>query len=123
MRFVSVGVNASLKVPRLGSEFPFVRINLAGHSSDTAAITANRNANTLFNVFFCGSMHSVSLDDNDPNLLAVTSRPPNDAPPLRCCIMRDGFASDPAGIDPETHWPMKRGMRWGRTTTTQTRIR
>jgi hypothetical protein len=33
-------------------------------------------------------------------LLALTSKPPNDTPPLRCCLCRDPDPTDPRGIDP-----------------------
>jgi hypothetical protein len=100
MTFVKAGVNPSLTIPGLGSQFAGVRLNLAGATPDTDAIKARRQASILFNVFFVGRFISPSLDGDPPNLLAVTSKPPNDDKPLRCCLCRDAQKGDPPGIDP-----------------------
>ncbi len=99
--FVKRGVNPALRVPGLGGQVPAVRVH--GHGGpDFDAIGKNEKPDILFDIFFVGSLADLS----DPakiemnNLLAITTRPPDDSKPLRCCICRDAQASDPAGIDP-----------------------
>jgi hypothetical protein len=101
MRFVQAGVNASLKIPGLGTSVQGVRATALGGTPDTDAIKARRNAAALFNVFFFDKFNlAVDLSDGTlPDFLALTSRPPKDDPPLRCCLMRDVQPGDPAGND------------------------
>jgi hypothetical protein len=55
----------------------------------------------LFNVFFVGRFLDISNPGGPtPDLLALTSRPPDDDKPLRCCLCRDPDPTDPPGIDP-----------------------
>jgi hypothetical protein len=99
MKFVNSGANPSLSIGGLGGGMPGVRINLNGSTADTAAIKA-RKADVLFNVFFVGSFIDVTnFSGVQSDLLAVTSKPPNDDKPLRCCLCRDPQKGDPPGID------------------------
>jgi peptidoglycan hydrolase-like protein with peptidoglycan-binding domain len=100
MRFINSGVNPSLKIASLGREVPGVRASQFGSTPDTKAIKANQNASILFNVFFFGRfITTAGTDGTQPDFLALTSRPPNDDKPLRCCLCRDAQEGDPSGID------------------------
>jgi peptidoglycan hydrolase-like protein with peptidoglycan-binding domain len=101
MVFVNNGVNPRLQIAGLGGGTPGVRVNQFGSTSDTDAIKANYKSDILFNVFFVGNFTDVSnIDATVTNFLALTSRPPNDNKPLRCCLCRDAQTGDPPGIDP-----------------------
>jgi hypothetical protein len=92
--FVKSGVNPSLSIPGLGGGTPTVRVSEKGHTDDTRAITA-RKGDVLFNVFFVGSFFDNDDLNSNPSYLALTSKPPNDAKPLRCCLCRDRQNGDP----------------------------
>jgi hypothetical protein len=98
--FFNRGVNPSLRVSGLGREIPAVRLH--GHGGpDFDAIAKNEKSNILFNVFFAGSLADLSGTNIEMNnFLAITTRPPTDSKPWRCCICRDAQRSDPPGIDP-----------------------
>jgi hypothetical protein len=98
LMFVKSGANPNLIIRGLGTDVPAVRINLNGKTADTVAIKSRFVGNILFNVFFVGSIVDASLA-LPQDLLAITSKPPGDDPPLRCCICRDPQPGDPAGID------------------------
>jgi hypothetical protein len=87
-KFVIAGVNPSLSIPGLGSGMPGVPINRNGSTADHIAIKA-RKANVFFNVFFVGNVIDVTNKGKPQTILANTSKPPDDAKPLRCCICRD----------------------------------
>jgi hypothetical protein len=84
-KFVIAGVNPSLSIPGLGSGMPGVPINRNGSTADHIAIKAN----VFFNVFFVGNVIDVTNKGKPQTILANTSKPPDDAKPLRCCICRD----------------------------------
>jgi len=92
--FVRSGVNPSLSIPGLGGGMPTVRVSVQGHTHDTRAITA-RKGDVLFNVFFVGTFFDNDDLNSNPSYLALTSKPPNDAKPLRCCLCRDPQQGDP----------------------------
>ena len=97
--FVNAGVNPSLNIPGLGGGLAAVRTNPdKGHTDDTEAITA-RKSDVLFNVFLVGSFFDLPTLDSNPSYLALTSKPPNGAKPLRCCLCRDPQQGDPPGVD------------------------
>lgn len=98
--FVNGGVNASLKVPSLGGGTGGVRVSRSFSTPDSKAIKAHQQSGHLFNVFFVGSFVNPSLEGTSENFLALTSRPPDDDKPLRCCLFRDHQQSDPPGLDP-----------------------
>jgi peptidoglycan hydrolase-like protein with peptidoglycan-binding domain len=101
MVFVNRGANPRLTVRGLGNDFAGVRVATSGGTADTDAIKASRKADVLFNVFFVGRFIDVTNPDgSQENFLALTSRPPDDDKPLRCCLCRDRLPSDPARIDP-----------------------
>jgi hypothetical protein len=99
--FFKAGSNTALRLPGVGGPMAAVRIQKSGGGPDWNAITANRRADAFFNVFFVGEIVDLtnlgSPTRND--VLAITSRPPDDTPPLRCCVCRDPVPSDPVGID------------------------
>jgi hypothetical protein len=98
--FKRSGENAKLVVPGLGLT-QISGVKLHGHGGpDFDAIAKNEKPGILFDVFFVNTLVDLS-DPMNPevnNLLAITTRPPNDTKPLRCCICRDASPSDPAGI-------------------------
>jgi peptidoglycan hydrolase-like protein with peptidoglycan-binding domain len=101
INFVRSGVNPSLKIAGLGSQVPGVRASQFGSTPDMASITAQRQPDTLFNVFFFGKfLLTPNSDGTMSDFLALTSTPPSDTPPLRCCLCRDRQPGDPAVIDP-----------------------
>jgi hypothetical protein len=108
--FTNVGVNPSLPVAGVGGGlkpggFSGVRVNEFSPfqllETDIHRIEVNRRAEFLFNVFFVGRFLDLSSPMGPNNdLLALTSRPPTDPEPWRCCICRDPDKADPPGIDP-----------------------
>ncbi len=97
--FVNAGVNPSLNIKGLGGGLAAVRTHPdQGNTDDTRAITA-RKSDVLFNVFLVGRFFDLPTMNSNPSYLALTSKPPNDAKPLRCCLCRDPQRGDPPGVD------------------------
>jgi hypothetical protein len=83
----------------LGGGMSGVRVSQNGSTADTIAIKA-RKADVLFNVFFVGNFIDVTnMNGTQTDFLALTSKPPNDDKPLRCCLCRDPQNGDPSGTD------------------------
>ena len=99
-KFVNAGVNPSLIIPGLGSEVSGVRAKRRGSTKDQTAIKPCRIPGIFFNVFFVGDLINGELGlDSVEDFLALTSKPPGDDPPLRCCLCRDPQKRDPPGMD------------------------
>ena len=98
IKFVIAGVNPSLSVPGLGGGMSGVRVHEKDSTDDTRAIRKCK-ADVFFNVFFVGSFIELNMSSGQSNTLALTTTPPNDDKPLRCCICKDPEKKDRPGVD------------------------